>query len=91
MKVNLTVELDDRDRYVISKYFGLPKSRAGRAKCREFIRGAVRTAVRENADALRGRQKAAARRLAEGAPPREHAAELNPPKEKQLSLLNGAQ
>lgn len=89
MKVNLTVDLDERDRYVIAKYFGVPDARAVRRLCRDFVRGAVRTAVREQQGALRGRQRAAAKRLAEGHPA-EHGPELTPPKEKQLSLLNGA-
>jgi hypothetical protein len=90
MKVNITLELDDRDRYVIAKYFGVADTRAKRRLCRDFIRGALRTAVRENADALRGRQRAAAKRLAEGRPPAKDA-ELAAPRDKQLSLLNGAQ
>ncbi len=91
MKVNLTVELDDRDRYVIAKYFGIPEARAVRRLCREFVRGAVRTAVREHQDALRGRQRASARRLAAGRTDANTGPELRQPKEKQLSLLNGAQ
>jgi len=90
MKVRLTVDLDDRDRYVIAKYFGVTSARATRKQAKEFVQGAVRTAVREQGSALRSRQRSTVKRLETArdevvAPP-----ELRQPREKQLSLLNGA-
>lgn len=88
MKVRLTVDLNGYERYVIARYFGHGPSRASRQQARAFVQGAVRSAVRERADAMRGRQRATARRLAAGDPePAERP--LRDPEEKQLNLLAG--
>lgn len=89
MRVRLTVEVDDRDRYVIAKYFGdTDSARATRSQTRGFVAAALRSAVREHGDALRGRQRAVVVRLASGES-RTLGEELREPSEKQLSLLAG--
>lgn len=88
MRVRLSIDVDERDRYVIAKYFG-DGVRATRLQVRQFTTGAVRSAVRANADALRGRQRSVARRL-EAADGSDLVDELTPPREHQLNLLDGA-
>jgi len=91
VRVRLSVDLDARDRYVIARYFGPSgPARATRVQARAFVTGAVRSAIREHADAFRGRQRATVKRLAQGLPPELRGAELRAPVEKQLSLLSGA-
>lgn len=74
MKVRLTVAIDDRERYIISKYFeaaGEPKrARATRDQVRRFVSGAVGAVVREQAAAFKRRQRSTAARLADGTPQR---------------------
>lgn len=89
MRVRMTLDVDERDRYVVARYFGKGAVRATRAQVRAFAAGAFRYAVREHADAFHGRQRATVRRLAAGSPERGNA-EIRPPAEKQLNLLAGA-
>jgi hypothetical protein len=88
MKVRVTLDADARLRFVVAKYFG-SKGRATRKQVREFVRGAVASAVREHQEALRPRSRAAAERLAtaEGQP--KVVEECLRVSEKQLSLLAG--
>lgn len=95
MKVNLSVDVDDRDRYTIAKYFALcsevpadrTRVRATRAQVRRFLKGALRSAIKEQVANLRGREKATAARLAEGPRAVVETEELKPPREKQESLV----
>lgn len=86
MKVRLTLTVDARTRYVVSRYFGDKRTRATREQVRAFAEGALASAVREHADALRGRSRLVAARLAEGRPSGEP---LRDPDEKQMSLFAG--
>lgn len=93
MRVRVTFDVDDHGRYVMAKYFGSKtargqsRTRATRREVKEFIIGATAWAVREHANALRGRSRAAAKRLADG--PRETVAPVAAPAEHQPSLLFG--
>lgn len=89
MKVNVgTIDVDDRDRYVIAKYFAAvedsARTRATRKQVRLFARDAFRTHIAEHANALKRRERNVAARLSEGKPV-EHG--LREPAEKQLSLF----
>jgi hypothetical protein len=93
MKTRLLIEVGDHERYVIARYFGAAavhvrdkkRPRATRAQVKRFVEAALRTAVKEQADRLRSRARATARRLAEGRPVPE-AETLPEPAEKQDSL-----
>lgn len=90
--------VDDRDRYVIQKYFEkfdrtaagpAGRSRASRISVRRFIEGAVRLAIREQSEALKKQQRRVAARLAD--PERAKVSrtrELSVPDERQMDLLN---
>ena len=89
MKVSLgTIDVDDRDRYVVAKYFAAvddsDRTRATRKQVRAFAKDAFRTHVSEQAGALKRRERNVAARLSEGKPV-EHG--LREPAEKQLSLF----
>jgi len=89
-----TVDVDDLDRYVIAKYFGSEKPRASRKEVRAFARAALRTALRNHADGLRGRARATATRLGVArvleADDGGREQPLAEPRERQLNLLDGA-
>ena len=84
MKVRLAVDVDERQRFVIAKYFKDARNRATREQVRAFVAGALVSAVREQADALRPRQRKTAVRLGAGKP--EQLA-LREPDEKQSTRL----
>jgi hypothetical protein len=90
VRVHLVLDVDARERYVISRYFGDRKRRrATRRQVREFAVAALRSSVNEHAEAFPRIQRAAVKRLADPeAPPRP---ELRPPAEKQMGLFTGAQ
>lgn len=98
MRVRLSLDVDDRDRYVIAKYYGalrghatgsrIVRTRATRAQVRTFVAGALRSTVREHAEAFRGRQRTIVRRLA-ARPGLATADGLRAPAERQLNLLAG--
>ena len=91
MKVDVgTVDVDDRDRYVIAKYYGAAKRRASRREVRAFARGALRTAIRAQAWALTGRARATAARLEQTTGGAAVEPPLAEPRERQLNLLDGA-
>ncbi len=94
MKARVLVEVGDYERYVIARYFAAAaterrdktRTRATRAQVVRFVRGAIRSAVREQRDALPSRRmRAYAKRLQEAAPAM-GADELVPPVEQQPSL-----
>ena len=93
MRVRLTLDVNDYQRFVVAKYFqpagsGADKTRlrATRKQIRRFIEAAFRTAVQEQARELPSpRSRAAAERLKL---PRGHREQetLPPPKEQQRSI-----
>lgn len=89
MRCRIVIDVDERERYVIAKYFG-DGTRATRTQVRAFAAGAVRSAVRAHADAFGGRQRATAARLRTKGAEGEAGAELAMPREYQLNLLDGA-
>ena len=89
MRVRLIIDVDKRDRDVIAKYFG-EGTRATRTQVREFASGAVRTAVRQHAEAFAGRQRATVKRLKDVGEEGEAGSELAMPREHQLNMLDGA-
>lgn len=95
MKVRSLVEVSERQRLVIAKFFGAAapegsrdrvRTRATRKQVKRFIAHAVEAAVLEHTQVLRGRARAAAARLAlpPGEQPQQMA--LPEPAEKQLTL-----
>ncbi len=89
----MTLEASDLERYVVAKYYGgvSAPSRATRKQVRRFLRAAFIACVREHGDALRGRQRGVADRLAlavDRVPVAKE--ELKRPHDHQLSLLAGA-
>jgi hypothetical protein len=84
--------VDERDRYIIAKYYDTPeqpatrRNRATRRQVRSFAAQALASALREQAENFRGRRAAAVRRL-EDAPSSAPRQELTRPPERQLSLL----
>ena len=82
MRVRLTLDVDERERFVIAKYFD-SGSRATRAEVRVFATGALRSAVGERAACLSARQRTTERRLATGKPVRQG---LVPMAETQMAL-----
>lgn len=66
----MTLDVDERQRFVVAKYFegASGRSRATRQQVAAFALGAFRTAIRDHGDALRGRAASTAKRLAEGRP-----------------------
>lgn len=76
MKVRITLDVDEYERFVIARYFGAAaadqkdraRPRATRAQCRRFARAAVRSMVREQAAGLYGRARTTAQRLLDPAP-----------------------
>jgi hypothetical protein len=90
MKVRLTIEVGDRARFVVAKYWApvssgadRTRTRASRAQVRRFIEAALRTAINDQAAALRGRSRATAKRLAE---PKVEPETLREPAEQQMSI-----
>lgn len=77
MKVQLTLDVDARTRYVIAKYFAKAggrdetRTRATRPQVRRFAAAALQLAVKEHAAALRRRQRTTAERLGRPAEPDE--------------------
>jgi hypothetical protein len=69
MKVNLTLDVDDFERYVIAQYYGEKKNngksrrRALRSSIKRFIRAALRTSALDRADDLPRRKRKAAYRI----------------------------
>lgn len=75
MKVRITIDVDDYARFVIAKYFAVAAAkdttdgqrvRATRAQVKRFLTSALKTAIKEQEDGLRGRTRGAARKLREG-------------------------
>lgn len=90
MRVRLVVDVDPRERYVIAKYFGDGGRRATRTQVRAFVKGAIKTAVRTQADAFVGRQRTIARKLRDAKHEEGDGKELTMPRENQLNMLDGA-
>lgn len=90
MKVRLTLEVDEFERFVIAKYFApvtdKKTSRAPRKQVMTFAKGAVRSAVLEHVTILRGRPHATANRLKDGSP-KPITEELKKPDESQRPLF----
>ena len=94
MKVWVRFDLDAFDRFVIARYWSSVSSgldttrrRATRAQSRRFVLAAIRTAVNQHADDLRGRHGKTARRLANARETTGAQGEtLRPPIEEQRSL-----
>jgi len=95
MKVRMLVEVNQRQRLVIAKFFGAAapegdrdraRTRATRKQVKRFVGHAIEQAVLEHTHVLRGRARAAAARLA--LPPGEQPEQmaLPEPAEKQLTL-----
>ena len=92
VKVRLTLDVGDYERYVIAKYFGEASTevkdreryRATRKQVTRFTYAALRSAVRDQKERLRGRQRTIAQRLADGKAVGET---LAPPRERQLALI----
>lgn len=75
MKVQLSLDVDERTRYVIAKYFAAAgdskdkaRTRATRAQVRRFAAAALQVAIKERAASLHRRQRATADRLGNPAP-----------------------
>jgi hypothetical protein len=94
VKVRLLLSVGAYERYVIARYWGVTatdqkdktRARATRAQVKTFAQAALRAAVHEQAEALRGREKATAQRLLA---PREIDTldeDLRRPDERQLNL-----
>ncbi len=91
MKTRILLTVNEFERYVIARYWGVAAStpqdktrtRATRQQGREFAHAALRAAVKEQAEALRGREKATAKRLAQ---PQSDDTVLVRPDEHQLNL-----
>lgn len=71
MRVRLSVDVDDLDRYLIARHFrtaegGKPRTRATRAQVRRFLIVALNTVLGDQAQAARGRAKGVVRRLKAG-------------------------
>jgi hypothetical protein len=87
MKINLTLDVDDFERYVIAQYYGEKKNngksrrRALRATVRRFVRAALRTSALDRADDLPRRKRKAAYRIRE----RLKSQQTNAPEPEQLS------
>ncbi len=94
MKARLLIEVGDYERYVIARYFavaapdakGKKRTRATRQQVIKFVHGALKMAVTEQREALRGRQRAHARKLAESPSPTTKHDDLARPAEQQPSL-----
>ena len=95
MKVRLTLEVDDHQRFVIAKFFApaaagktdRERTRATRAQVRRFAIAALRKVVKDQASELRSqRSRAAARRLTDGAQPVPLADAIPSPREEQGNL-----
>ena len=95
MKVRTLVEVNERQRLVIAKFFGAAapegsrdavRTRATRKQVKRFVAHAVEVAVAEHTQVLRGRARAAAARLALPAGTEPEQLPLPEPKEKQLNL-----
>lgn len=95
MKVRLTLDVDAADRFVIAKFFATAAAsksidrrrlRATRAQVRWFAQAALRTHVGEQAERLRGKSRAVARRLLNGesVTPRELAETLPPAEQRSI-------
>ena len=95
MKVCLTLDVGDYDRYVIAKFFapvettaaGKSRLRATRSQVRRFAQSALATAVKMQAQDLPSRSRSTARRLEAGTA-RVHET-LPPPSEEQRHLQCG--
>lgn len=82
------------ERYVIARYWGVTatsprdkaRTRATRSQVRAFTHAALRAAVKEQADALRGREKATASRLSKPREDESNDDDLRRPREHQLNL-----
>ena len=93
VKVRLLVEVGDYERFVISKYWApvsagidRTRTRGTRAQVRRFISAALKSAVKEQASAFRGRTRSAARRLQQPEGHRTTESLLREPDEKQQAL-----
>lgn len=95
MKVRMVLEVNERQRLVIAKFFGAAaptdsrdaaRTRATRKQVKRFVGHALEAAVTDHTQLLRGRARAAAARLA--LPPGEQPEQLvlPEPREKQLTL-----
>lgn len=97
MKVRALVDVNERQRLVIAKFFAAAapadsrdavRTRATRKQVKRFIAHAMELAVAEHTQVLRGRARAAAARLALPAGTEQpEQLPLPEPKEKQLSLI----
>ncbi len=76
MKVRLTLDVGAHERYVVAKYFAPAakdgtadrrRLRASRAQVRRFVAAALRSAVRDHVERLRGKSRGTAHRLEAGA------------------------
>lgn len=91
MRTRLTLDIGDYERFVIAKYFSRApeqpndklRTRARRKQVVRFAQAALRAAVREQAENLRGRERTTARRLAN---PQVKDEELVRPDERQPTL-----
>ena len=74
MRVRLTVNVSDAERYIIAQYFNRyerdstprPRSRATRAQTASFTRAALFLALKDHRDAMRGRSAKVVERLMTG-------------------------
>lgn len=95
MKTRITLTLSDYERYVIARYWGVAateakdqkRPRATRNQVRAFAHAAIKAAVKEQADAMRGRQKSTVERLKQGKPEPDNVLELVRPRERQPNLV----
>lgn len=96
MKVRALVNVNERQRLVIAKFFAAAappdsrdatRTRATRKQVKRFIAHALEAAVADHTQLLRGRSRAAAARLALPAGTEPEQLPLPEPKEKQLSLI----
>lgn len=96
MKVRAVVNVNERQRLVIAKFFAAAapadsrdavRTRATRRQVKRFLDHALEQAVAEYTQVLRGRTRAAAARLALPAGTEPEQLPLPEPKEKQLSLI----
>ena len=96
MRVRLTLEVDDHQRFVIAKFFApaaagktdRQRTRATRAQVKRFVLAALRKAVKDQAQELPSRRsRTIAQRLENGSRKRANTGELLPaPREEQRPL-----
>lgn len=93
MKVQISLSVGDYERYVVAMYYrpasikpvDRTRTRATRVQVRKFVQAALRSSLKEQADALCGKQRRHALRLSDSA---DHVSDLLiQPRERQLSLL----